>query len=348
LPLEPFQLPANVPEVNLNVVAYAQSQFGKQCGNGECWTLAALALRESEARHEGLYLFGRVLADREALLPGDILQFQRTLFQAAGGGRPRRMAHHTAVIEEVQDAEIVQVLHQNYGSGDAKKTVRRLVLHLDELREGTLVAFRPRTGGEPALPDVKPRRRGDATLARTPDGQINLLATIDPHLDSIRGMWHDEDGPLAVPREPRAQLQIPVDLPRTYTLRGRIERLQETGLFGLGLVVFGKPSLLVFQSSFVGLDSLDGKRAHANESSVQTVPLPFQEVVSFECRVDGNRVELDINGERVMFWQGDIRRLRPNPSWTPPNPDWLLLAGHESRFAIHELTLELEPAASSD
>ena len=104
----------------------------------------------------------------------------------------------------------------------------------------------------------------------------------------------------------------------------------------------------MFQTSFVGLDSLDGKRAHANESSVQMVPLPFQEEVDFECRVARNRVELDINGEQVMFWQGDIRRLKENPSWMPPNPNWLLLAGHESKFAIHELSLEMDEAASAD
>ena len=168
LPLEAFQLPVNVPDLSRRVVEYARSQFGKQCGNGDCWTLAALALRESEARREGIYLFGRVLGDREALLPGDTLQFERALFQAPGGGRLRRMNHHTAVVEEVQGVNVVQVLHQNYGNGDAKKTVQRPVLHLDELREGRLVAFRPRAAGAPMLPDVQPRRRGEVTLARTP------------------------------------------------------------------------------------------------------------------------------------------------------------------------------------
>lgn len=345
LPPATFQLNVNVPEVNRKVVQYVQSQYGRQCGDGECSTLAIVALREAQARRDGLYIFGRVLADREALLPGDVLQFERARFQAANGGRRRRMRHHTAVIEEVQGADVVQCLNQNFGSGAAKKTVRRLVLHLNELREGRIVAFRPTTG-DSILPDVKPRRRGAVELRRTADGGINLLTTIDPHLDSIRGLWQDFEGPLLVPREPRAQLQIPVDPGSTYTLRGRIERLHSTGLFGLGLVIGGRTSLLVLQDSFVGLDSLDGKRANGNASSVKLVPLPLNEEVAFECRVVGNRVELDLNGTQVLAWQGDVSRLKPNPSWTPPRPEWLLLAGHQSRFAIHELTLETEAVAS--
>jgi len=130
----------NVPDLNQRVVKYVSSQFGHQVGNGQCWTLAAVACKEAGAHMTGALYYGRKLGPLDTPMPGDILQFEQVKFAGKGGSRSFR--HHTAVIETVLAPTVVTVLHQNVGR--AGKTVSRATLHLHEKSQGTLDLFRPR------------------------------------------------------------------------------------------------------------------------------------------------------------------------------------------------------------
>src|SRR4051812_31163778 len=53
--------PIPAAPVNAAIVAFARQSFGKQIGNGECWTLADKALKVAGAKAPDVYVWGRAL-----------------------------------------------------------------------------------------------------------------------------------------------------------------------------------------------------------------------------------------------------------------------------------------------
>src|SRR5690606_10456517 len=121
----------------------------------------------------------------------------------------------------------------------------------------------------------------------------NLLRMIDPQLDCVQGIWHAFDGPLKPVRDSYSKLQIPSDLPDSYTLHLRVRREARDDVFGLGLVVGGHQTLLAIDAyggETTGLHRLDGKRAKDNESTRKRRILPPDTWVELECRVTPDSV----------------------------------------------------------
>ena len=129
---------AHTPELNRKVLSYARERKGKQEGNGECWTLAANALKTAGARTARSYDFGRKLGPRDAIYPGDIVQFEKAEFAGRYGAT---MPHHTAIVESVHGPTKLGLIHQNFG--DAGKRVSLRTIDLVELKSGTVEIYRP-------------------------------------------------------------------------------------------------------------------------------------------------------------------------------------------------------------
>jgi hypothetical protein len=134
-----------VPPLNAKVLAYANKQFGKKVGNGECWTLANLALKSAGARQPGvkgygLYVFGRKVALKD-IVPGDILQFEKVRFEHDDGKSFyfQNLPHHTAIVSSVKGKQVT-LIHQNENN---VKKVTRLTINLAHQKGGTIAAFRP-------------------------------------------------------------------------------------------------------------------------------------------------------------------------------------------------------------
>ena len=131
--------PSNSDNRRAAIVAYCEKNRGKKIGNGECWTLANEAFKNTGAkRPEGqLRVWGRrVDLRRESPLPGDILECERTRF--ADGSYV--IAQHTAVIVGVQSASLVRIAEQNFAG---KKKVRMRDLELGGIRSGSIAVYRP-------------------------------------------------------------------------------------------------------------------------------------------------------------------------------------------------------------
>jgi hypothetical protein len=152
----------DIPELNKKVLEFARDNLGKKVGDGECATLAALALRKAEARRwstsrTGEYVWGklvRTVADGTNLtgdvLPGDILQFRGVVFAGRAGGRTFESTYplHTAIVAAVKnDGKVVEVLHQNAGNFAApaaeRRKVQRTTLRFAELKKGSVKIYRP-------------------------------------------------------------------------------------------------------------------------------------------------------------------------------------------------------------
>ncbi len=123
--------------LNKGVLEFAQRNFGRQVGNGECWTLANEALIAAGARKANGYTFGRGIP-RGDLTPGDVLQFKSVRLERGNRFWTLGAPHHTAVVEAVA-GNVVTVLHQNFGT----RNVTRFTFDFGDQVQGEVHAFRP-------------------------------------------------------------------------------------------------------------------------------------------------------------------------------------------------------------
>lgn len=99
---------------------WSEDQCGHKVGDGECWTLAAEAVKQAGALPAQNYVFGavmlsqvdnQVVASSGPMLRGDIAQFSAAKF-SSGNRRSETGEHHTAVITDV-DNSVIHVVEQN-------------------------------------------------------------------------------------------------------------------------------------------------------------------------------------------------------------------------------------------
>lgn len=121
-----------------DIVRFASSMIGKKVGNGQCWTLAAEALKAAGAEPPKGYTFGDEIP-LEDLQPGDILQFKTARFEEPGYWAVMGTPDHTAVVYSIGDRTFM--LHQNVGG---KKYVQTFDVDFDNMTSGRVQVFRPR------------------------------------------------------------------------------------------------------------------------------------------------------------------------------------------------------------
>lgn len=118
------------------IAQFAQEQFGKQVGNGECWTLANQAYKEAGVKRPGPGIrdWGRVIDwKEESPQPGDIVEMVNAKFPNGKSG-----AQHTGVVVASKRRGVITVYHQNWGG----KKVRKHVFDLRALSGGTVTVLR--------------------------------------------------------------------------------------------------------------------------------------------------------------------------------------------------------------
>jgi hypothetical protein len=153
--------------LNEKVLEFCKQNLGRQVGDGECYALAAEALKAAGARPQPTfkdnpgpndYVWGKLVWVLEAtngtqtekataglsVQPGDVVQFRDTKFSGplpGGGGYTSLAVRHTAVVAEFRagSKELV-VLHQNW---NGNRTVHEQTLLLPDLKDGWLRVYRP-------------------------------------------------------------------------------------------------------------------------------------------------------------------------------------------------------------
>lgn len=189
--------------------------------------------------------------------------------------------------------------------------------------------------------------------APTPVGNDgNLLAVLNAARDSQRADWKLTPQGLLTPRYPVARISIPVTPPDKYVLSATVER-QEGGqdiFFGLPV---GKHTCAVLIDGVrgfeAGVDHLDGKRfddaMNLTHRNYGAHVLPDKKSVKVRCYVLPDTIVCTCDGQDLIRWHGDPRRLSLEPSYLPANysatdREQLWLGCFNTSFLIRELKLE--------
>ncbi len=126
---------------NRKVWSYCHEMKGYMVGNGECWTLAASALVESQAQHPNLgYEYGQLIAMDDLLIPGDLFQLEGVSIQGPDG-YPIGMWHHTAIVHKNLGGGLIELVHQN--GPPLGRYVCLLQVNIYQQLSGTISPYRP-------------------------------------------------------------------------------------------------------------------------------------------------------------------------------------------------------------
>lgn len=127
-----------IGEIGRGILNFASNNIGRRVGNGQCWTLAAEAMRAAGAEPPRGYTYGNRIELQE-VQPGDILQFKTARFDEPGYWAIMGSPDHTAVVQSVGRDRIF-ILHQNFGG---KKIVQTFDLNPNNMSSGRMDAWRP-------------------------------------------------------------------------------------------------------------------------------------------------------------------------------------------------------------
>jgi hypothetical protein len=118
-----IQTTDSIKAMNKQIIEFVKTKIKKKIGTGECWDLAAEALKIVNAKWDMKYKFGKEIDfKKEPIYPGDIIQFENVILNYEKDGKKftEKMSHHTAIIFEVIDKTNFTMAHQNNGYSGKK------------------------------------------------------------------------------------------------------------------------------------------------------------------------------------------------------------------------------------
>lgn len=200
---------------------------------------------------------------------------------------------------------------------------------------------------KPIAPEAAAVAVRESTAPRAGE-PIDVLKQIDVNRDAVHGAWQLEDGKLVSPNEPSAKLLLPPAPAAEYQLTVVAERRQ--GNWGLNavLVVDGHQtmaSLDGYNGKYSGLEHLDGKNCHENESTHQGRVLTDGQPATIVYTVRRSGVEVTLDGKKIIDWHGDAKRLSMIPAWSLPDPTRLGLCTFSTICRISKI--EIVPLESA-
>lgn len=134
----------SIPEMNKQIINFVKTKIKTKVGTGQCWDLAAEALKSVNATWNMPYDFGREINYKiEPVFPGDIIQFEGVQLNYIIDNKKytEKMSHHTAIIFEVKNNTNFILAHQN--NGYSGKKVGLSPFELNTLTRGKIKIFRP-------------------------------------------------------------------------------------------------------------------------------------------------------------------------------------------------------------
>jgi len=132
------------PSLNKLVISFVKNNVGKSVGRGECWDLAAEALKAASAKWDGAYDFGKKTDPKtECIYEGDIIQFENVelVYEKGKAFYRENLAHHTAVIYKVKSKTKFIIADQNTRFSGRKTGLREF--DLSTVTKGSYTIFRP-------------------------------------------------------------------------------------------------------------------------------------------------------------------------------------------------------------
>jgi serine/threonine protein kinase len=190
---------------------------------------------------------------------------------------------------------------------------------------------------------------GQGVFLRKPSAApkaVDLLTLVDPSRDAVSGKWQIEAGALSCSSGEAARLMVPYQPPEEYDLTMVLSRRSGSDAIVVGLVggsvQFGASlDAMSGQGGASFLENFDGGGPlERNPTAVRGtlfVTGTQSHAVVYSVRRKG--VTIHVDGRKVLSWEGDFRRLGPNPIWKVPDNRALWVGSWGSELLISSIQL---------
>jgi hypothetical protein len=172
---------------------------------------------------------------------------------------------------------------------------------------------------------------------------VDLLKLVDPKQDRVAGEWAFDGKTLVSPPLAFGRITVPYVPPEEYDLRVVAERVGSGNSLSAGLVGGGRQFLVILDGMVPeaksGLDLVDGRAFYDNATTHRGQLLADGQTRTILISVRRNRVQVSVDGRRVVDWKADFARVSLWPSWTMPRADTLFLGAWTSPQRVHRLEL---------
>ncbi|CAN5544328.1 hypothetical protein BH10BAC1_BH10BAC1_00250 [soil metagenome] len=121
------------------IIVYCDKNKAKKVGMGECWDLAKEALNNAGATWMPPYGFGKELGKKDAIIAGDIIQFEKVKIVYPDGSW-KELPHHTAIVYSVIAPNKYMLAEQN---ANGKRFVTFSEIDLSYVKKGKYTVYRP-------------------------------------------------------------------------------------------------------------------------------------------------------------------------------------------------------------
>jgi hypothetical protein len=335
----------NIPELNQELHAKLKGLLGQTIGKGNDPVNALLGpMKELDCRRVGVFTLGRTLAPGEAIVPGDVFYFANARIGKEGNAPSRFLSREFMLVSELINNQKFAVYYMNTRAGRKPAILGEDTFDLRNMRTGSLIVYRPLKRGKADLPlTFGPIRKSTPNVDWTTNEPIDLFSVVDPKLDTVHGAWAMKDNGLWFGYERQNKLQIPVYLPPSYSLKFTARR--NFGKHGVSVmpIVAGRQVMLTidgFDGATTGIGLVDGNMEDKNETKVNQQIFKQRTPVNIEIQVRDSELKLFADGQLVLEWRGDPKRLDLHKIHRVPSKNWLHLSGYESDILITSMTLE--------
>lgn len=183
-----------------------------------------------------------------------------------------------------------------------------------------------------------------ATVTELPAESRDLLAELDLATCWKNGEWTLEDGVLTSPKMYGARLQLPVRPPAAYRVVAIVEPLDPPN----GLILGQRAGESRFVSLFgygpagqqaSAIENIDGRNL-GNATTFRGDVFRQHQLSQVIVTVRNRGVRMEVDGQRIVDWQGTPDQLSLSDYWQTPDQASLFIGSYDCGYRFHRLTLE--------
>ncbi len=211
------------------------------------------------------------------------------------------------------------------------------------------VREKPDQNPSPRSPDFgaseKPTNAPQVGKRIAPSESIDLLALVDVTKDRVSGEWIAADGKLESPKAYGSRIELPYQPPEEYELVVIAEPLDEPNGLILGQRLGGQRFQVLVNyaqkeaAPVSAIEDIDGKNVGANVTTVRRPVLIQNRPSQIICTVKKDSVTVTSDGQELIDWHGEAKRLSLSDYWKTPHDNALFLGAYDCRYRIHRVTL---------
>ncbi|GAA4471801.1 hypothetical protein GCM10023156_66970 [Novipirellula rosea] len=181
-------------------------------------------------------------------------------------------------------------------------------------------------------------------IAPFPANAVDLLSLIDPSHAFTTGEWTKRDGKLESSKGYGVRIELPYTPPAEYRIVAIVEPLDPPDALLFGLRASDKRFAALFNYGKTdvaksAIENIDNKNV-GNQTTFSGNLFKQNQMSQVVVEVRGERVQMSVDGHRIVDWQGDASRLSLSDYWSTPNDQALMLGCYDCRYRFHRITLE--------